>query len=362
MNYDPSRTESLRTEAEQYTRETARIMRELATIANAPVGDYEEQLQDDRRQTQGAFARGEEQEARALYVTDEVHNFLDSLPIAHPIMGMPQPGSKIGEFHGYTFYSPSLEQARLLDASLIWVPKKRTDGLVLVAETKRNMNRWQGETTWRDNGVNYMPAHIIGERYDSSEDNDSDAILELLLAPAYTRFESAISANRYRDLMLARVSMRSAEELDYLSREQLGTPLTKSEYVHRRGGGDGGQFSSNAWNSTRKLYEGRITSRWSGKLPEVPVVEPGAEVPKSIVKLRSTIAKHGLKAELVWKNENITLGSDGWSRTLTFPQINDEVFSTFNVALRTAALAELFGTNDSHKTFISPLERRASHS
>ncbi len=287
--------------------------------------------QQQREQTES------QRESRALDA------FTLSLPVAEPlkVRAVQAEGGSAGVYdYEYRFHSADSQSKRLLDATLVWVS---------TLNSMTFSKSWQ--TPSRDRWEVLHPTYVVGKRLGPTNRNMSDRKIDLLLSPAFWMEPPIKTSMPFGDgplrgektrpsLSIATVSQRAYDEMEWLSREELGRPLDVDEHVRQRESG----FLSTADTSIRRIrantFAGEVIDRVPlSKLPPDDMIDR-KNPPKKIVKLHKAIGKRGLKSTVPRRLGHGIDASD---------------LADFSVIEHAAELARLFGEEQAFQDMIDKL-------
>lgn len=333
--------EAIQSDAMTYLREGAELMKGLGVVATANVPEIQQQelakLQDQDKKTK-------EEEHRAELLTA----FTSALPQANADTPA---GVKLKEYYRANdldaqsgqYYAPptdwgfradSLEKARLIEATAIWLPAQK--GMLVVdeehVEAKDKLDNHFGNGHLEPSP--YVPFFVVGEDYWQSPKDGGLDMVNLLLAPA-------ISGEETTEPGFSTVSVRleDYEMLEEMSMERLGKPVDEAD-LDRYITEERGIYRVGFEDSIRRLDPSKTpykAPRWSrASNPE--------RREKRLKKHRENMVSFGLAAgrERSGAYKTIMPTSEG---------IND-----WDMTIKCYKLAALFGSEDVYQQTIGQLD------
>lgn len=306
--------------AKAHTQAAGNLMRQLSDLATAPVGLYEQRKLDALAEKKAK----EEERKRQLARSSTRLDFIRSLPMA----------AKMRE-HTSEFRGKSIQEALLLDASVLWLP----------VPNARNVHEGE-DVQWRvakslskSSTFTWMPTYIIGQNILAEPaENSDDRLEELLLAPAWHGSMSSagdivVGAERPMPLVITS-SMRSHDLLDELSVAGLQRPISEADY--------NGRVQTNPLNS--QVY---FASNVETSLRRTEPTEDRDDIilenmnEKRLRKIRDGLMRNGLRASVDWDNTH---------------QLTDDVAEIFNFPIHAQKLATVFDAQSSYDNMVVKLQ------
>lgn len=352
-SFNPENSKQLQSEALEHMQITGSLLRELAKRATTEIPlidgvSAEAMFLNNQIDAKNAEEARQSNLRRDRHVNEQLNLFLDELPNANMSMkGL----SRAVEQRSCSFYLQSESDSRLVDATTLWVsPGARNDA------PKGQM--WRGpDLTYCD--AEWLPVHVIGQKVGKQNKSNTDAELDLLLAPAY-KFEA--SNKRATELMIARTSLRAYEMLGAMSVEELCHPRSPESYMNMR---QSKLYESSATTSIRKLHSGRIRSLWTNTLPKQKLDKDGTLSPTTEAKLRNDILKSGVTGALSWNEPSVRFGNitafPYVKRPIEEPMASQEAIEAFSVREYTQMLATTFNVEQAYDKTIGSLNLDNKH-
>jgi len=274
--------------------------------------------------------------------------FFSELPTARSYTTRRRIGDSLQPTMSSQFEVDSLATAMMLDATVLWLPLNSCGSRI----------RWGNNV--EGSSETLSPAYVIGRKITSPNSDKSDALEDLLLAPAWERpyqymlLNTPEAEKTGRPLPLrATVAMRSFDELEQISNENLRSGvISEQDYKRRRvengttnpeTGLPNVSFITNGFMSNRITTPPYTTlvpkdARQLPKLPSDDGEKGGFLRKRRLKKVQDRLAQSGLGARFT----HFSYGE----------ALTDQVVEDFNVEMHTRKLAELFNIQQAYDATI----------